>query len=66
MVFYYAHLDKVMVKPGQFLKAGEVVGTIGRTGVLAAKKDSPTHLHLMVLQYQDNKFKPYNYYANLK
>lgn len=66
MVFYYAHLDKVMVKPGQFLKAGEVIGTIGRTGILAEKKSSPTHLHLMVLQYQDNKFRPYNYYANLK
>lgn len=65
MLFYYAHLDKVMVKPGQFLKAGEVIGTIGRTGFSAYKKTSPTHLHLMVLQYQGNKFKPYNYYSKL-
>ncbi|MDD5492566.1 MAG: M23 family metallopeptidase, partial [bacterium] len=66
MIFYYAHLDKVMVKPGQLLKAGEVIGTVGRTGLLAEQKTSPTHLHLMVLQYQENGFKPYNYYANLK
>jgi hypothetical protein len=65
MIFYYAHLDKVMVKPGQLLKAGEVVGTIGRTGFSAVKKESPTHLHLMVLQYQDNQLKPYNYYFQL-
>lgn len=66
MIFYYAHLDKVMVKPGQFLKAGEVIGTIGRTGVSASKKASPTHLHLMLLQYLDHKFKPFNYYSLLK
>ncbi len=66
MVFYYAHLDKVMVKPGQLLKAGEVIGTIGRTGFSAEKKDSPTHLHLMVLQYQDNQLKPFNFYTILK
>ena len=65
MIFYYAHLDKVMVKSGQFLKAGEFIGTIGRTGFSAYKKTSPTHLHLMVLQCQENKFKPYNYYSNL-
>lgn len=63
MVFYYAHLDKVMVKPGQFLKAGEVIGTVGRTGFSAYKKTSPTHLHLMILQYLDHKFKPFNYYS---
>lgn len=66
MIFYYAHLDKVMVKPGQFLKAGEVIGTIGRTGFSAYKKTSPTHLHLMLLQYLDYKFKPVNYYSILK
>jgi peptidoglycan LD-endopeptidase LytH len=66
LLFYYAHLDKVMVKPGQLLKAGEAIGTIGRTGFSAAIKSSPTHLHLMVLQYQDNKFKPCNYYSIVK
>ncbi len=66
MIFYYAHLDKVMVKSGQFLKAGEVIGTIGRTGFSAEKKDSPTHLHLMVLQYQENNLKPFDYYSLLK
>ena len=66
MIFYYAHLDKVMVKPGQFLKAGEVVGTVGRTGFSAERKTSPTHLHLMVLQYQENNLKPFNYYTILK
>jgi peptidoglycan LD-endopeptidase LytH len=66
MIFYYAHLDKVMVNPGQFLKAGEVIGTVGRTGFSAGKKSCPTHLHLMVLQYQNNNLRPFNYYTILK
>jgi len=50
MCFYYAHLDKILVSPGDFVKAGTVIGTVGRTGLLANKKTSPTHVHLMVLK----------------
>lgn len=66
MIFYYAHLDKVLVEPGAFLKAGATLGTVGRTGFSAYPKRSPTHLHLMVLKYEDEKLVPYNYFSKLK
>lgn len=66
MFFYCAHLDKVSVKPGEFVKAGMVLGTVGRTGLLADKKSSPTHVHLMVLHYQNGILKPFEYYQELR
>lgn len=39
---YYAHLDEQRVQPGQRVKAGEVIGLMGKTG--NAKTTSP-HLH---------------------
>jgi len=41
---YYIHLDKVDVSKGQQVRAGQHIGTVGRTGV----KTSPTHLHFAV------------------
>ncbi len=64
--FYYAHLDKVLVASGDFVKAGTVIGTVGRTGLLANKKSSPTHVHLMVLKYENRILKPFEYYQELK
>lgn len=49
-ISYYAHLDSVQVDLGQTLTAGQPLGLLGRTGLNAYKKRSPTHLHLMVLQ----------------
>ncbi|MFH1238824.1 MAG: M23 family metallopeptidase [bacterium] len=66
MIFYYAHMDKIYVKQGDFLKAGLPIGTVGRTGLLAWRKQSPTHVHLMVLKCQDNTLKPFNYYKVLE
>lgn len=37
---YYAHLSRIIVKPGQFIKAGETIGRAGNSG-----KSSGTHLH---------------------
>ncbi|MBI5555786.1 MAG: M23 family metallopeptidase [Elusimicrobia bacterium] len=64
--FYYAHLDKVLAASGNFVKAGTVIGTVGRTGLLANKKSSPTHTHLMVLKYENGILKPFEYYPELK
>lgn len=64
--FYYAHLGEVFVKPGEFIPAGGKIGTIGRTGRLADSKSSPTHVHFMVLDYQNGKLIPYDYYNDLK
>jgi hypothetical protein len=64
--FYYAHLNDVAVEEGTLIKAGDVIGTIGRTGLLAVKKSSPTHVHLMVLKYIKNKLTPIDYYPRLQ
>jgi len=64
-LFYYAHLKDVFVKPGDFLRKGDELGTVGRTGVSAYKKASPTHVHLMVLEYDQGKLKPFDYYPLL-
>jgi murein DD-endopeptidase MepM/ murein hydrolase activator NlpD len=39
---YYAHLDQQKVKRGQFVKKGEVLGTVGNTG---NARTTPAHLH---------------------
>lgn len=42
LVSCYMHLDATRVRSGQDVKRGDVIGTVGRTGV----KESATHLHL--------------------
>jgi murein DD-endopeptidase MepM/ murein hydrolase activator NlpD len=39
---YYAHLDQQKVRIGQFVKKGQVLGTVGNTG---NAKTTPAHLH---------------------
>lgn len=45
---YYAHLDKQLVREGQFVKKGETVGLVGNTG---NAKYTPPHLHFGVYTY---------------
>jgi peptidoglycan LD-endopeptidase LytH len=63
--YYYAHLKDVYVKPGEFVKAGSPLGSVGRTGILADSKASPTHIHLMVLDYNNGEMTPFDYYNNV-
>ena len=44
-IAYYAHLDQVLVKAGDKVAAGQIVGTLGRTGANAVPRRSQTHLH---------------------
>lgn len=53
-LFYYAHLKDISVSTGDIVKAGDTIGTIGRTGKNAYPKRSPTHLHIMYLKYPDD------------
>jgi murein DD-endopeptidase MepM/ murein hydrolase activator NlpD len=39
---YYAHLDQKKVREGQFVRKGQVIGTVGNTG---NAKYTPSHLH---------------------
>lgn len=66
-LFYYAHNKTVRVQLCQTVKAGEVIATVGRTGMNASKKRSPTHLHFMVLQLDNNYYpRPIDTYQLLK
>lgn len=63
-LFYYAHNSQVDVTPGQWVRAGQKLAEMGRTGFNAYKARSPTHLHLMYLQIQPNGLPlPLNPYA---
>jgi murein DD-endopeptidase MepM/ murein hydrolase activator NlpD len=64
--YYYAHLNEIFVKVGQVVSNGESLGTVGRTGVKAYPKRSPTHLHFTVHQSMDGYPKPINPYTELR
>jgi peptidoglycan LD-endopeptidase LytH len=57
-LFYYAHMNEVLVAPGHIVKPGDVLGHVGRTGTHAYAKRSPTHLHVMYLKYPQSGY-PY-------
>jgi len=63
--FYYAHLREIFVKVGQIVSKRNPLGTIGRTGVKAYPKRSPTHLHFVVHHSVKGYPKPVNPYMEL-
>ncbi len=52
----YAHLSEILVKPGQNVKRGEMIGKVGSTG-----KSTGSHLHYEV-RFKDEPQNPVNYY----
>lgn len=62
---YYVHLNAVLVKPGDVVKAGQVIGLLGRTGKNAFPRRSPTHLHFSCLSFDGGNMTPYNTYQEL-
>jgi murein DD-endopeptidase MepM/ murein hydrolase activator NlpD/beta-lactamase regulating signal transducer with metallopeptidase domain len=52
---FYSHLDEVLVKEGQAVKAGEVIGKVGKTGM-----SKGTHLHFEI-RYESEAQDPKNY-----
>jgi murein DD-endopeptidase MepM/ murein hydrolase activator NlpD len=63
--YYYAHLNEIYVNVGQIVSKGDRLGTVGRTGVKAYPKSSPTHLHFVVHHSIDGYPKPVNPYFEL-
>lgn len=66
LLVYYAHNRDILVTVGDILKPGDRIATVGRTGLNAWKKRSPTHLHLTILKVSDGYPKPENIYRELK
>lgn len=55
----YAHLDKLLVKPGQKVTRGQLIGTLGNSG-----RSTGAHLHYEVL-YRNNPVDPINYFNDM-
>ncbi len=65
-IFYYAHNDSVMVKAGDIVKQGDSIAFVGRTGLRAYAKRSPTHLHFAQLKLDETGYpRPVNPYKAL-
>ncbi|MFN3849272.1 MAG: M23 family metallopeptidase [Spirosomataceae bacterium] len=66
-LWYYAHQRKVLVQPGQIVRAGQKLAEVGRTGFNAAMPRSDTHLHLTYLRLdEDGNPYPVNTYGWLQ
>ena len=52
---YYAHLDQQKAKPGQIVKKGDVIGTVGNTG---NAKYTPSHLHFGIYKWWSGAVDP--------
>jgi murein DD-endopeptidase MepM/ murein hydrolase activator NlpD len=66
LLVYYAHNEEVFTKLGNIVKPGDPLASVGRSGYNAAKKRSPTHLHLTVLKVNGKTAKAIDIYQKLK
>lgn len=65
-LMYYAHNSTINVKPGQWIKTGDVIAQMGRTGFNAMQPRSTTHLHFMYLKITEEGLpEPVNTYKQL-
>lgn len=60
LLVYYAHNDRLFVELGQLVRPGDLLASVGRSGLNAARRRSPTHLHLTVLRVRDGLPLPLN------
>lgn len=52
LLVYYAHNEELFVDVGTIVKPGDTLATVGRSGLNAAKRRSPTHLHFSMLRIE--------------
>lgn len=57
----YAHLSEILVKPGEAVRARQVIGKVGSTGGVTGP-----HLHLEILKKQGSEFQAIDPAAQLK
>ncbi|RMF59954.1 MAG: M23 family metallopeptidase, partial [Calditrichaeota bacterium] len=57
-VTYYGHLNKIYVRKGQFVKRGEKIGEVGKTGLA-----TNTHLHYEV-RYKGKPINPLSFFLD--
>ncbi len=66
VLVYYAHNERLLVKVGDLVRPGDAIATVGRSGYNAAKRRSPTHLHLTVLKVDDGRMTPVDVYSDIR
>lgn len=66
LLIYYAHNEKLFVGLGTIVRPGDLMATIGRSGLNAAKQRSPTHLHFSVLRIKNDHPVPLRVYRELQ
>jgi len=66
LLVYYAHNEELQVQLGQIVEPGQPLATVGRSGLNAAKRRSPTHLHFSVLRLVGGQPQPLNVYSDLQ
>lgn len=66
LLVYYAHNEELFVEPGSIVMPGDLLATMGRSGLNAAKRRSPTHLHFSVLRLKNGQPLPLSVYSELQ
>lgn len=63
---YYAHNRQLFVGLGDMVRPGDLLAVVGRTGLNASRKRSPTHLHLTYLRLRGDVPLPVDIYSQLR